>query len=265
MTSILILLQLAVSLLSSIQQNPLLGQSFKDQAISVANQAIQMANSALNQSTTEDLLAGASTTPPIVIPTVITPERIIDLNIVDYSQSNDRPKFKVKFSDSGAGTFLEKQLILKLQILNPQLSSVGKEYVIYDSSKDISEGISNPFISSDYSPYFSSRDFPKNKEDSQRYFIIAFYDGNFYRTTLASYFNFEPIPECDQIIAKFRNDPTTIYLKKALNNYSNEYNDLNKSWERINNSYSESFNNNSCSDSFIYIGLSTLTGIFNNP
>lgn len=262
MNTIITLLQLALSLLLSVQQNPLLEQSLKDQAIGIANQAIVMANSALGQ---PDSL-GSSTSSTTSTPILAIPERIVDLSVIDYSQKNNIPKLTFKFSDNEAGTFLNKQLIVKFQILSSDLSSIEKEYLIYDSSKNISDGISNPFVS-EYTifnlnfPHLSSYEFPKNETEieklKQRYFLTAFYDGNFYRTSIASYLNFEPIQECEQKVNEFLNDTTASYLIKMLPQNDN---DINQSWERIRSNYSDFFTNN-CGESFRYQELS---GLINN-
>ncbi len=260
MIQIITLLQLALALLVSVQQNPNLDQAFKDTAISIANQAIQTATMALGQQ-------GSSTFPPalgatpIATPTLITqepPKRVIDFGIVNSSQSGSNVQVTFKFGDSQAGNFLTKQLVIKQQMSNASSTNIGGGRILYDSYNYINDGTPNS-LTSRLLLHFDSRTTPKTEEDLRHHFLTAFYDGNFYRITLAPYINIGVIPECEQKVDEFLKDPTVNFLKKTRNSGNYSF-DWGSSWSNAVSSYDDFFANH-CEGSLRYSDLGSSAAI----
>lgn len=89
--------------------------------------------------------------------------------------------------------------------------------LVYDNFREIETKLPNPFIFK----YTLTR-FPKSQDELNNYYLTATYKDQIYRVPIGSYFNFEHIPECDQLVSDFMNNTDVIGFFGGKGHYSRE-------------------------------------------
>jgi len=134
----------------------------------------------------------------------------------------------VNFIDGNLKIFLENKFFQGIIYFGGEQYSLSN-LPIYDNFKETETKLSNPFIFK----YTLTR-FPKNQNELDNYFLTATYKDQRYRIPIGSYFNFEHIPECDQLVSDFMNNADVIgffggkgwYSSERLNSVKNNFSAL---------------------------------------
>ncbi|MDP3015188.1 MAG: DUF5667 domain-containing protein [bacterium] len=136
---------------------------------------------------------------------------------IDYETPPNRAlnhyKIDIQFSDENNvvnsidGNF-------KIFLENEFFHHLSSNLLVYDNFKEAEIKLSNPFIFK----YTLTR-FPKNQNELDNYFLTATYKDQRYRIPIGNYFNFERIPECDQVVSDFYNDSD---VKRILSYYQDK-------------------------------------------